>query len=285
MGKPLVSILVPTYNYAEGLRRIVGSLGQLAASGDIEVRVYDDSSDDRIAAEIEQITRSCFRSVYRRSSPPSGAVRNWNSLLDHAVGDYCLLMHHDEYFETQDALAEALTAIRRRPQIDAVVFSCRIITATHPRGRRHLPVWLSRWIVETMPGYILRRNPFGAPSVLLLRRSHYPRYDERLQWLVDCELYVRVIVEHRPQFLFKAGAGVVSDSTAVQSITAKLGRSTDRIRGEELRLLLRNGPPAARGAWLVSRSHSAALARALESVGWAVFRASHRLAQFVTRHR
>jgi hypothetical protein len=282
---PLLSLLVPTYNHAQGLRRIVESLGELAHDTAVEVRVHDDSSDDGAAREIEQIVRTCARGIYQRNVPSQGAVPNWNGLLDAAQGEFCLLMHHDEYFETVQSLRVAIDRMRDRPAIDGVVFPCRVVSAGYPRGRLHMPAWMARWIVEACPGYMLSRNPLGAPSALLLRRTLYPRYDDRLRWLVDCELYVRAIVANRPVLVFQTGPGVLSDASRGESITASLGSLVGQIRADELRLLAQQGLPKARGAWLVSQSTGAALARAGESVVWTGFRSIQRLAQFLLRGR
>jgi hypothetical protein len=281
--RPLLSVLVPTYNHANGLGRIVTSLGALAQGSQIELRVHDDSSDDRAAAAIEQIVQTCACGIYRRNQPPQGAVRNWNGLLDAAAGEYALLMHHDEYFEGEQTLKDALLRLHKDTSVDGLVFPCRVVSARFPMGRLHMPARIARWIVERYPGYMLRRNPIGAPSTLLLRRSMYPRYDERLRWLVDCELYVRAIVAHRPRLIFLTGPGVVSDGAGAVSITSSLGPSIKPIMADELRLLQRQGLPQARGAWLVSASSSAKLARTFESVAWTAFRAIQRLAQAATR--
>jgi len=281
--RPLLSVLVPTYNHAHGLGRIVTSLGALAQGSEIELRVHDDSSDDRAAEAIEQIVRTCACGIYQRNQPSQGAVRNWNGLLDAAVGEYALLMHHDEYFERAQTLKETLTRLHEDPGIDGIVFPCRVVSARFPQGRLHMPAWIARWIVDHYPGYMLRRNPFGAPSTVLLRRSMYPRYDDRLRWLVDCELYVRAIVAHRPRLIFLTGPGVVSDGAGAVSITASMGPSIKPIMADELRLLQRQGLPQARGAWLVSASSAAKLARTFESVAWTAFRAIQRLAQAATR--
>jgi glycosyltransferase involved in cell wall biosynthesis len=281
--RPLLSVLVPTYNHAQGLTRIVASLGALVHGSDIELRVHDDSTDDRAAAAIERIVRSCACGIYRRNMPSQGAVRNWNGLLDAAAGEYALLMHHDEYFEGEQTLKDELSRLHKDPSVDGIVFPCRIVSAHFPKGRLHMPARLARWIVERYPGYILRRNPIGAPSTLLLRRSMYPRYDNRLRWYVDCELYVRAIVAHSPRLIFVTGPGVISDSTGSVSITSALGSSIKQISADELHLLQRQGLPKARGVWLVSASSWARLARALEYIFWGAFRAIQRLAQAATR--
>lgn len=282
---PLLSVLVPTYNFALGLRRIVTTMGDAVHDPAIEIRVHDDSTDDRVANEIETIVRSCGRGIYRRNQLASGAVPNWNGLLDAASGEYSLLMHHDEYFESPKVLQDALDVLRDDIDIDGLVFPCRAVSASYPRGRLHMPTRLARFIVNACPGYMLRRNALGPPSTLLLRRMLYPRYDERLKWMVDCELYVRAIVLHRPKLVFLSGNGVMHNGAGALSITASLGPAIKRIHAEELRLLQEQGLPPARGAWLVSTSVIASLARTVEALVWAAFRGAERLTQLAMRRR
>ena len=80
---PVLSILIPAYNYADGVRRIVQPLLSEGRT-DIEIVVHDDSTDDRVEAAIAELAAFHSYLRYTRNVPAKGAVGNWNGLLQNA---------------------------------------------------------------------------------------------------------------------------------------------------------------------------------------------------------
>ncbi len=93
---PILSILIPAFNYPEGVSRILGGLDGHSATG-VEILVGDDSSASGVES-VAALARGRFEGLsYHRNEPSLGACGNWNDLLARAKGDYCLLLHHDEF--------------------------------------------------------------------------------------------------------------------------------------------------------------------------------------------
>lgn len=275
---PLLSVLIPAYNFPEGVDRAIESLGRLSGRSDIEVVVSDDSTDMARAEAIGQLTAARDGVRYAHNQPPLGAARNWNHLLRQARGEYCLIFHHDEYFEFSSVLDEILRVLAAPDAPDGVILPCKVDKGGH-RLRRHMPTVLSRWVVGRLSGYLLRRNVLGSPSVWVLRRSMYEPFDERLQWYVDVELYARVLARRPTRWAFLHGAGIVSDLSLATSITRTLKGGLAMVRRREIELMQQSGALVGRGAWLMGNSTLACVARSVESVAWAAFRALWRAGQ------
>ena len=101
MNKPVFSIVIPTFNSLELLRRALSSALQQQGVA-MEVIVTDDSTTTDIADYVASLGDERLR--YFRNQPSLGAVKNWNSGLEKATGQYVILMHHDEAMSGDDYL-------------------------------------------------------------------------------------------------------------------------------------------------------------------------------------
>lgn len=275
---PLVSILVPAYRYAEGIHRILASLQPLPIE-DCELIVFDDSPDDKVEVTVAQwCTTTGMLVLYQHNWPARGAVANWNALLDAATGEYCLLLHHDEFPLSNYFLRDLTTALRRDTDTDALVLDCVLVAPQTGRNRRHLPTWLRAFVVNRFPQYLFRRNVIGPTSALVIRRSLYPRFDVRLRWLVDVDLYVRMLkVATHLRLSPRIRIGSIVGRS--DSITARLGTSVPQVAQEE-RAYLRGIHPTV-GLWLgpvPGESVMHGLLRTAEAACWGLLRVLTRMA-------
>jgi glycosyltransferase involved in cell wall biosynthesis len=96
--KILFSIVIPTYN---DLNLFMISLNSVLTQdySNFELIIVDDSSTSDIQNYI-QLFEAENRIIYIKNSIPIGAVKNWNYGLQNVKGDYCILLHHDESFES-----------------------------------------------------------------------------------------------------------------------------------------------------------------------------------------
>src|SRR5487761_2410319 len=119
---PVLSILIPAYNYADGVCRIVSPLLREART-DIEILVHDDSSDSAVEAAIQGLGPHDYLR-YTWNSPALGAVPNWNSLLKKASGQYVILIHHDDFPLSETFASEVLDELEQNDWPDALILSC-----------------------------------------------------------------------------------------------------------------------------------------------------------------
>jgi glycosyltransferase involved in cell wall biosynthesis len=229
---PLLSILIPAFQYADGVVRILRGLNVNDAEY-CEVIVFDDSLNEEVALAVDRCKKSkCIPFFYKHNSPPLGAVANWNALLDAARGQYCLLMHHDEFPIEDSFIQDLLSGLREQPDVDVLMLSCLQVNASSGWNRYHLPQWLRALVVKHFRHYLFRRNVIGPTAALVVRRAIYPRFDERLQWLVDVDVYVRTLELSQSTLLF-SNIKIGSIMNRADSITAQLGSFKPRIAKEE----------------------------------------------------
>ena len=274
--KPLLSILIPAYRYPEGVIRILSLLQPLPLE-DCELIIFDDSPDDKVEAVVGGFIDSGMPATYRHNRPSLGTSANWNALLNEARGKYCWLLHHDEFPLSSKFVDHLMMVLRQNPDVDVLMLDSILIDPDRGRSRRHLPTWLRALVVNRFPQYLFRRNVIGPASALVIRRMLYPRFDLRLRWLIDVDLYVRLLkVAKRFRMCPELKIGSVLGRS--DSITASLGSSISQIEREER-------------AYLRGRHHSASLwlgpvpdapkfdvlIRAFEMVCWTLFRVLTRI--------
>ena len=185
----IISILLPTYNYPEGLIRNLESLKPY--SDDIEVIVSDDSEGTQLEYICDSMKKYFKNFCYMRGA--GGAVRNWNQLLRNSTGKYVWVIHHDESLLEPSELLDIISTINSiKP--DLIVLK----TILHFKGgniRQHMPNILVKYWLTTNKKLILRRNYIGPMSSVILKRCRIEEFDENLKYLVDQEWYYRIMMK------------------------------------------------------------------------------------------
>ncbi|MBU2366795.1 MAG: glycosyltransferase [Alphaproteobacteria bacterium] len=234
MPAPVLSVLIPAYNYAAGVDRILARRGESA--GRVEYIVHDDSVDDAVATAVRG--RDEQDVLYRRNAGPGNAIANWNGLLDRAQGEFVVLVHHDE-FPSRAGLFEDLAAHLADPHTqirDVYLLGLRRLRRRWPMTDKLVPDFMRFWLLRHFPAYLSKRNFVGPSATFVVRRALCPRFDESLRWLVDVDFYLRTLqrsgnIKGLGQF------GIVSETDRRQSITRGLGPEIADLRSRELAVI------------------------------------------------
>jgi glycosyltransferase involved in cell wall biosynthesis len=237
--KPLLSILIPTYRCVHCIQRIL-KIFEKQSGDNCEIIISDDSPGDEVVNFVsnwkKKYVASKWNVTVHHNTPSLGAVDNWNSLLDKAQGDYCLLLHHDEFPLGDNFINKVTDVLSINAAIDVLIMDCVLVDIDTGFSRQHAPSWLRNLSAKYFPEYLFRRNIIGPVSTLIVRRSVFPRFNEKLQWLVDVELYVRLFTQG---ITIKTAANIQIGSAPDKnhSITASLGNEVFRIKQRELEYL------------------------------------------------
>lgn len=240
---PFVSILIPTYNYPEGLGRILTSLG--STSNDVEVLVFDDSLSQDLKKITEKFSLRIPNLIYRHNfsffGESLGAGRNWNSLLDSAKGRYLVLMHHDEFPSGSNFIADFRTFVSKKDEPDVIIFDLMLTDESIRPLPRHAPKNFRIQIAKFFPGYLIRRNVIGPTSTLAIKRSVAPRFDFQLRWLIDVDFYLQL---SRAGLVWVSAPNIkiVSVQRMTGTITMELANKLAYIDAEERFILAKRYP-------------------------------------------
>ena len=267
-----LSILLPSYNYKNGLIRILERL-EPSICNDIEIIIGDNSNNDEIKLVISDWVNKypgCIK--YFWNNPTKTPIQNWNFLLEESTGNYVWMIHHDEYPESSEDVMRLLDFIKINPSIDIFLLSCRLTFSGGNYVRPHFNVNIRDWLLRISPFYLLRRNIIGPTGLLVVRRTLYPSFDLKLIWLVDVDVYVRLFCG-RGRWMSCPNILIFSEQERTSSLTKGLGSSRGQINKVELEYLQQR--MESHNIWLGSylgESMSRKLLRCLESLIWYSYR-------------
>lgn len=187
----MISIIIPTYNNLELFKRAYHSV-ESQTEKDIEIIVVDDSSTNDIQTYCQKLPV-----LYHHNRPALGAVKNWNSGLKKAKGDFVILMHHDEAMKDKNFLGSVQTSFRQG--YDVVVSNIEIHKGDIIR-KGLCSSWLKR-IFVSHSSLLLVRNLIGPCACVAFKKEKIVFFDEKLKWTVDMEWYYRLLKKANVHFL------------------------------------------------------------------------------------
>lgn len=153
-SRPLVSVVVPCYNYGHYLPQAVGSI--LDQEGvDLEVIIVDDHSTDGselVAAELAA-KHPCVRLI--RNEVNKRHIATYNIGLAETTGDYVVLLSADDML-AKGSLARATALMERNPSVGLVYGYCPDFTDT-PEPAPPAKTW-TVWRGTEWLGSVARRG-------------------------------------------------------------------------------------------------------------------------------
>ena len=190
-NKPLISICIPAYKRITDLKILLNSIGNQTFSN-YEVIITDDSPDDTVKNFCDNYPHT-FKLVYYKNVPQLGTPENWNEGIRKATGTWVKLMHDDDYFAANDSLALFAAAIDSNPQVQLFYGAFIFEDAANNTKKIIRCNWYDRFFLNLSPYNMLRRNYFGNPSCILVKREVPFLYDNRFKYIVDFAYYIELL--------------------------------------------------------------------------------------------
>ena len=184
----LISICIPTYNSGDKLNRLLDSI-QLQSFKDFEIIISDDSSNADVKENIEK-HYSHLQIKYYYNQQPLGTPSNWNNAVAKSSGEWIKIMHHDDWFNGNDALLTFANAIKINNK--AKLIFCSYKNVNLDNGNTYDVIATSFDIFLLKQNYInLFKNFIGNPSCTLIHSSIKPyNYDASIKWFIDFDFYL-----------------------------------------------------------------------------------------------
>lgn len=181
----LLDIIIPTYEYPEGLRRILSTIPK---NNKIRVIISDDSKTNSI---INMLKEFDDLNIVFISGPKDGPIRNWNCALNESTANYVMFLHHDEEVIGLDKLLVLLKEKEISGDVRPIVLSS---TIQNSKGKwRTHSVCLLNFCLSKLRWQLPFHNFIGATACLIVHKKSIKKFKKELNWLVDCEWYYRVL--------------------------------------------------------------------------------------------
>lgn len=205
-----ISICIPVYNQIEFLGRTLESIKNQTFL-DYEIIITDDSTNADVS---DLISSFDFKEKlkYIHNLERLGSPQNWNKCIDLATGDYIKIMHHDDWFTSEDSLKQLYKTIIKEDK--SFIFpNAEVIRAKSSTKVNYQPGLNNILLLKKNPNVLFYGNFIGAPSMTLYKRDPEIIFDNNLKWLVDVDFYIRYLKKH-PDFSYleKTLITIVSDA-------------------------------------------------------------------------
>lgn len=139
--------------------------------------------------------------------------KTYNACIKKSTGDIIKMMGMDDYFAHPDALKEIVEGFEVTPDAWWITAAC--IHDDELKGEvwhKHVPKWNN----ELWYGY----NSVGGFATISIRNKDVPEIDEDLDWVVDCDWYWRIGLQHGlPKVIEKVNVAI---GTGHHQTTSKL---------------------------------------------------------------
>lgn len=195
---PHISICIPAYKRIEYLQHLFDSIS-IQTFKNYEVIVTDDSSDESVRTFIRNY-KGIENVRYYRNKIILGTPENWNESIRKARGKWIKLMHDDDWFTDEVSLQIFYNASLRNADC-SFIFSAYNNINEKPGIKT--PVYLNRcgrFLLSQSPLNLFKKQFVGNPSCTLIRKDIDIFYDNRFQWVVDFEFYIRCIQKVKKYF-------------------------------------------------------------------------------------
>ena len=199
-AKPLLSVIIPTYNYAGVLPRAVESvLSQ--ATPEVELWVVDDGSTDdtpAVFAALSQRYGAAFQGVRQANAGPSAARNNGIQL---AQGHYVLLLDADDEL-APGVLPDLCERLRQQPDV-GLWLAGHVAVEADGREREHPASMVPGDAFTRLKGYLLdKKIALSHGACVFLRELLLERpYPEHLRHSEDIPVFAYCLTKRQVEVL------------------------------------------------------------------------------------
>ena len=192
-SKPFFSIAIPAYGYdgkgVEFLEHNLSILGQQTFK-DFEVIISDHSIDNTILKVFEKyLNNSTLNITYIKNEKGRGIISpNLNNAMKYCTAEWIKILFQDDFLYNKNALHIQHNILKDNDKIKWL-----ITTFIHSNdGVNFYRLYHPKLSDNIWTG----NNTLGNPSNLTIKNKDLIFFDERLNWLVDCEYYYRLFLKH-----------------------------------------------------------------------------------------
>ena len=187
LNEPLVSIAISTYEAnGKGSDLLKHNLEYIYKQDyyNIEIVISDHSSDYKIKDLCERYNNEKYPIRYIHNPEEKGnSSHNTNNAIKYCNGAYIKILFMDDYLYNESAISNIVNQFQSNPDKKWLVHSYihtknykDFYTLHHPKFSND----------------IIFCNRIGCPSCLTIHKSVKERFDEKLKWFMDSELYSRI---------------------------------------------------------------------------------------------
>jgi glycosyltransferase involved in cell wall biosynthesis len=243
MNKPFISICIPTYKRADLLKKLLESI-RIQTFTNFEILINDNSPDDTVK-DLVATYDGLLPVAYQKNEPAISATENCNKVISRANADWIKIMHDDDWFAANDALAQFADAAQKSGKDFIFCASNQVYLEIGKTEPEFLTVDRQQMLDDSFYSLIYL-NVIGHPSVVMHRKDSSLVYDRQFNWVLDIDFYLRYLNAHKgyhyiSQALVNIGKGSTQESYKYyKNIRVEIPEYFTLLTKYESNLLLKN---------------------------------------------
>jgi glycosyltransferase involved in cell wall biosynthesis len=204
---PLVSVLIPTFNYGRFLDEAIQSV--LAQSyQNFELIIVDNHSRDNTREVVSAYLADKRISFYQNESN-IGLVANWNKCLGYAKGEFIKFLMADDLFQPE-LLSEMVGVMLKYPNVTLVTSNSDVFGSKNkPRISKFIGLQQGRELIFKCLKHGAG-NLIGEPTTVMFRRRDLRKvgnFNPNFTCLVDFNMWLRLLNIGDAYFIAKSLSG------------------------------------------------------------------------------
>lgn len=215
VNRPLISVVIPAYNYADKLPRAVNSV--LRQLTDLhELLVIDDGSTDNTQAVLAELHREnhSFRIIHKENG---GLASVRNRGISEATADYLIFLDADDELN-EGALIYVEQHIREYPLSRMIIGGYTSVWPDEIKRKVSLPTALSRDPVARVKGYLIDKTISLANGATVMHRSLFEKglYPEHFRNAEDLPVFAQALGNYECSILKQSVALIHKHETSLR---------------------------------------------------------------------
>ncbi len=204
--KPSISVCIPNYNYGRYLPQTINSvLNQ--KFGDFEVLVIDNRSEDNSVDVVKRFEKKDKRVRLIINERNVGMAGNWNKCLEHASGEFLLILNADDFLHP--GMLQKLHSAAQKHNAD-ITFCDRIrYIEDKNRYSKSKSLYKSSGIIsykKVIKDLFTRNKMIMVGSFLVKRKIINTRFNEKFRQIGDMTWLMKLLISLRrdPHYIKKS---------------------------------------------------------------------------------
>ncbi len=189
--KPFFSVAIPTYGYnGKGTDFLEFSFEKLKNQSfkDFEIVLSDHSTDETIYG-VYLKWKNYFNIKYYKNDVGRGIISpNINNAMKNCEGEWIKILFQDDFLYDNNSLEHQYNFIKSTEKLVWFFSQFYHSNTGYDFYRHHVPHWTD----DNWRG----NNWLGCPSGLTIKNTDIIYFDENLNWLMDCDYYKRMYINH-----------------------------------------------------------------------------------------
>lgn len=222
---PTVSVVLPTYNRADVLRRSIRSVLDQTYE-DIELIVVDDGSTDETGAVVSTIDDSRLEYIEHETNRGAPAARNTG--IDASRGDFIAFQDSDDVWDPRKLEKQMATFDRAGSDVGVVYTG---VWRIHDGKNRYVPQPGVGPKEGDLSEALFRFNFISLQTAVVRSRcfAETGNFDERLPRLQDWELWIRIAEQYEFRFVDEPLVTAHVRSDSISASADRLAEARERI--------------------------------------------------------